>query len=213
MAYKGSFRKERIGDFLEALAKDVPALPAGGCAVALTGALAAALGRMVARLTLRQEKDSNVRKTLLRIQERLEDLQKECVDMMDRDVKEYEGVLQAIQMLRITDHKQAKSEAALQEAWTSALGPPMALAKCGLEMLRLSHGLMKKGYPVVLADAGVAAEMAYACLWGSIWTARSNLLKISSRSFVEQHRKILETLQTEGEGLYRGVRDKLQNRL
>lgn len=79
----------------------------------------------------------------------------------------------------------------------------MALAECDLEMLRLSHGLIEEGYAMALADAGVPAKIAPACLWGSIWIARPNHLGTSDRGFAERHREALEKFQTEAEALYR----------
>lgn len=213
MVDKVIYGQETIKDFLEQLAREAPTLPAGGCAVALVGALAAALERFVARLTLRRHSDPDARKRLTGILSRLECLQEKCVEMMDRDVKEYERVLKALQMPKATEDEKAEKEAALQKAKVAALSTPMVLAECGLEMLQWSRGLIEEGYQAALADAGVAAEMAHACLWGGLWMARANLLGISDLSFVEQRRKILETLETEGEDLYRKTRDELKKRL
>ncbi len=213
MADKLTYGQKTISDFMEELARDIPVLPAGGSAVALAGAMVAALERFVVRLTLTRNNDPDVRERLGGILSRLECIQEECLAMMDRDVKEYERILRALQMPKTTQEEQGQREAALQEARTRALSPPMALAECGLEMLHLSHGLIDEGYQVALADAGVAAEMAHACFRGAIWIARANLLGISDLGFVEQHRPLLKNLETEAEDLYQKIKEKLKERL
>jgi formiminotetrahydrofolate cyclodeaminase len=213
MVDKVIYGQDTINDFLEQLAREAPTLPAGGCAVALAGALAAALERFVARLTLRRHSDPDARKRLTGILSRLECLQEKCVEIMDRDVKEYERVLKALQMPKATEDEKAEKEAALQKAKVAALSTPMVLAECGLEMLQWSRGLIEEGYQVALADAGVAAEMAHACLWGGLWMARANLLGITDHSFVEQHQQLIKNLQTKAEDLYKKIKERLKEQL
>jgi formiminotetrahydrofolate cyclodeaminase len=210
---KSVIGKKVICDFLEELSRDVPTLPAGGSVVALAGALAAALERFVSSLTLRQLEDPKAGEGFKKILSRLERLQEKCVEMMDRDVKEYERVIQVLQMPNATEEEQVHREAALQEANSAALIPPMALVECGLELLRRSSKLIDEGHEVALADVGVAAEMANASFWGGLWVARANLPGISDPGFVEHHRQLLETLQTEAEDWYQQIREKLNKRL
>jgi formiminotetrahydrofolate cyclodeaminase len=51
------YGQKAIGDFLEELATESPPLPAGGCAVALAGALSAALEQFVTQLTIKKRKN------------------------------------------------------------------------------------------------------------------------------------------------------------
>lgn len=213
MLTKVGYGQEVIRDFLEELARDVPTLPAGGSAVALAGALAAALERFVVRLAQRQLEDPKAGEDLEEFLSRLEWLQEKCAEMMDRDVKEYERVIQVLQMPKATEEEQAQREKALQEANAAALGPPMSLVEYGLEMLRHSSKLIDEGNEVAIADAGVAAEMANACFRGGLWMARANLRGISDLGFVEHHRQLLETLQTEADDWYPKIREKLNKRL
>jgi formiminotetrahydrofolate cyclodeaminase len=175
MLQKRAYGRKRIDEFLEMLGKEVPPLPAGGCATALAGAMCAALEQFVTQLSIKKRRNPDPHVGLDEILSRLKDLQKKCVEMMDRDVQEYERVMLALRMPKTTREEQATREDAIQKAKTRALGPPMELVEYGLEMLRSSLLLIEEGYPVVLADAGVAAEMAHACLWGALWIARANL--------------------------------------
>lgn len=213
VAEKVIYGQKALGDFLEELATESPPLPAGGCAVALAGALSAALEQFVTQLTIKKGKNPDSTPRLSETFSRLKDLQNQCVELMDRDVEAYERVMEALNWQTTARGEEARREAALGEAKMAALGPPMELVECGLEMLRYSHLLIVEGYQVALADAGVAAEMAHACLWGALWIAGANLQEIPNRSFVEQQRRRLETLQTEADHLYGQAREELRKRL
>jgi formiminotetrahydrofolate cyclodeaminase len=132
---------------------------------------------------------------------------------MDHDIQAYERIMEALRMPKTTQEEQARREAALREARIEVLGPPMALAECGLEMLRYSQLLIEGGYQVALADAGVAAEMAHACLCGALWITGANLLDISDTQLVVQQGKILQRLQMEGDDLYRKTKCEIKKRL
>ncbi len=213
MVEKASYGQETIHNFLEKLARDVPTLPAGGCTVAMAGALASAMGRFVVRVTLRRHGDHDFREPLTGLLSRLDSLQKKCVETIDRDEKAYKRIIRSSQMPKSTKEEQAKREASLQKAKIAALSPPMDLVEHGLEMLRFSQILVEECYPAALADAGVVAEMAGACFRGGIWTARANLLAIRDRTLVEQRQELLDNLETEAEDLYQKIKEKLNERL
>jgi formiminotetrahydrofolate cyclodeaminase len=204
------YGQETISDFLGELARVAPPLPAGGCTAALAGALAAALGQFVTQLTIKKANNPDSTDGLTKILSRLIDLRQKCVETMDDDVREYEGVMQALRMPKTTQEEQAKREVALQEAKNAALASPMALIECGLEMLRYSLLLIKEGYQVALADAAVAAELAHACLWGGSWIAKANLLEISDPGIELPPVRTLEARQSEAEELYTECRDLLR---
>ncbi len=88
------FRQETIENFLEMVAHDAP-LPAAGSASALVGAVGAAMGLFLARVSRRREKDAGRRMHLEGLVGRLEELLRELLAMMDSDLKEYTRVLEA----------------------------------------------------------------------------------------------------------------------
>jgi formiminotetrahydrofolate cyclodeaminase len=213
MLEKRPHGRKRIHDFLKELGKEVPPLPAGGCAAALAGAMCAALEQFVIRLTIRKRKNPDSTVTLTEILPRLKDLQKKCVEMMDGDVQAYEQLMRALRMPTTTQVEKTRKGAALREAKVEVLGPPLALAEGGLEMLRYSRLLIEKTYPMAVADAGVATEMAHACLCSALWITRANLLGISDTKLVSQQVKILQRLQMEGDDLYRKIQYEIEKRL
>lgn len=207
-----TYGQRKIHEFLEELAKEVPPLPAGGCAVALAGAISAAMETFVARLTLSRHKGPDVPERLEGIISPLESLQEECTALMERDVEAYGRIIQASKMAKRSQEEEAKRKSALEEAKIGALSPPMTLIECSLKMLRYSHMLVEEGCDVALADAAVAVEMAHATFWGALWIAKANLTGISDLGFVDQHQRLLKKIQTEAQDLYQKIQERLDER-
>ena len=74
----------RTTDFIEQLSSAAPT-PGGGGASAAVGAFAAALGLMVANLTVGKKKYANVEEEIIRVRERLEKLRDQLIMQVDED--------------------------------------------------------------------------------------------------------------------------------
>ena len=75
--------KELMGLWLNSLASKAP-VPGGGGASAIGGALAAALGQMVANLTVGKKKYADVEKTMQELLGKLQALQEDFLDLADQ---------------------------------------------------------------------------------------------------------------------------------
>jgi len=203
------FEETKIGDFLEQVVRVTPTLPAGGTVGALAGALAAALGEFVAALSLKKEAHLAFGQRLQALRDRLAVLRAQCLGTMDQDVEAYEALMRATRMPDATRAEKVRRGTALGEAWIGALSPPVSLAKCGLELLRISLELVRKGYPVARADAGVAAELAHACARAGLWIARANMHEIGDSPAIERQRDLLDVVRAETEYLFDRIKDEV----
>ena len=80
------FSRYRIDDFLSVLAaKD--AVPGGGGASALVGALGTALGNMVGSLTVGKKKYADVEADIIALKEKADALQKDFLRLVEEDAK------------------------------------------------------------------------------------------------------------------------------
>ncbi len=189
-----TFKENRILDFLDRVAQVTPTLPAGGSAVALCGATAAALAQFVARLSLQKEKDVEKGKRFESIAEKLETLRQRCLELMDEDVRAYEALVKAFRMSKAAGEDKAARQSTLTEAKLRALDPPLAMAQCGQEILQLSRELIQHGYPVARADAEAAGELAHACLMGALSIARASIRDIPEEALTKGQRSLLDSL-------------------
>ncbi len=129
---------------------------------------------------------------------------------MDKDVKAYDQVLQALRMPQTSDEEITIRKETLGSARPIAFIVPFQVAQKGLEILCWSRELIETGYPVTLADVAVMTEMAFACLKSGLWIATTNLPDIDDNNFIVRHARLLKNIQTKGEKLYSDIQNDLQ---
>jgi methenyltetrahydrofolate cyclohydrolase len=206
--------EERIEGFLHRVAEVSPTLPAGGSVAALTGALGAALGRLVAQLSRERSRGIDAGDRFGRMAIRLEVLERRCTELMDLDVAAYERLMGVLRVASAgNEPRPPPAETQIDDAWMDALAPPRAMAECGLATLRLCLDLVRGGYVVARADAGVAAELAHACLRGALWLAEANLSKVRKPERVDAERATLTRLREEAEQVYEIVQREMGRRV
>jgi formiminotetrahydrofolate cyclodeaminase len=213
MGTKALLREERIEGFLHRVGEVTPTLPAGGSVAALAGALGAALGRFVAQLSQERAREPDAQYRFARMRDRLAASERRCTELMDLDVAVYEKLMGALRTSKSANEIRSAGKESVDEAWMEALAPPMAMAECGLETLRLCLDLVRGGYVVARADAGVAAELAHACLRGALWLAEANLSKVRKPERVEAERATLSRLREEADEVYVTVQREMGQRV
>jgi formiminotetrahydrofolate cyclodeaminase len=205
-----AFRDDRIEDFVDAVASVTPTLPAAGSVAALAGALAACLAKFVVSISLRKGALPTSTPRLQGMRERLSALREQCLRSMDEDVHACQVLMAAKCMPKKGQIDEARRNEAIREARLAVLAPAVSLAKCGLEILRVSLELVGKGYPVVRADAGVAAELGHACARAGLWIGGANLHELEGDPDAGRQRELLEVIRQETDYLFDRVKDELE---
>jgi len=194
--------KMAISQFLERLSADRPVLPAGGCAAILVGAITAALGLMIARITRRKTESGSEAAALDAVCGELAFLRQRCLDLMAEDMAECRKMLGALALPERTDEERSFKAGELEAGALAAMGAPVALAEFGQGLLQTSVDLLAKAIPAITADVCIMAEMAYACLKSGIWIARANLACIAAPETRRHFGPMLENLSREGARIY-----------
>ena len=163
-----------IADFLARLASDAPT-PGGGSVAALTGALAAGLGRMVAAFTLGKPKFAPVDADVRGIDERLARAADMLRRLMDEDASAY-GVLNTALKLPKADPERA---AQVQSAARLAAGVPLETAIIAARVRQDVERLADIGNQYLRSDALAAAHLAAAALASAAENVRANLPLLS----------------------------------
>ena len=81
------YTEKTCGQFVEETAGKAP-VPGGGSVSALAGALGAALGRMVASLTIGKKKYADVEEEMIRLAEEADRLRQDLMDLVQADLNE-----------------------------------------------------------------------------------------------------------------------------
>ena len=123
--------EKKITEFLQDLASDLPA-PGGGGAAALTGAMAASLISMVARLTMGKKGYEEVEKQMADILGLSDELYQKLCQQIDEDAEAFNEVIAAMKMPKENDVQTTARAAAMQKGFRRAAEVPgRAAANCG----------------------------------------------------------------------------------
>ena len=162
-----------VKGFAEETASESPA-PGGGSVSAYMGALAAALGTMVANLSAhkagwddRWEEFSNYADGGQMLMERL-------LDLVDEDTAAFNRIMAAIQMPKGTDHEKALRDKAMEEATLYATLVPLRTMRAANECFDICEAMAETGNPASISDAGVGVLAARAAVLGAGLNVRIN---------------------------------------
>lgn len=182
----------QILELLDRLASEAPT-PGGGSASALAGALAAALGAMVCRLT-EQKAEAGVQsgegaaalsgRELAELLAELEGIRRELAAGFDRDAESYQEVLAAFRLPKATEDEKAARSRAVQEGLQHATLVPLENARLCARALAGCSRAAERGYQPSVTDAGVGTLLAFAGIIGCLYNVELNLQSVRDEAFV-----------------------------
>lgn len=161
--------------FAAAVAAGTP-LPGGGSATAAVGALGAALGAMVARLSAAKRAELAPQAELGRL------LKDELLRLVDEDARVYERLMRARRLPR----ESASRARAVAEATRGAVEVPFRVMQRSLTVMGLVRAVVETGLPSAAADAAVGALAARAALRGAFLNVRVNVAGLDDRDYVDE---------------------------
>lgn len=173
-----------IKEFLGKTASNEP-VPGGGSVSALAGALAAALGHMVANLTAGRKKYAEYDEEMRALMPRFNKNREALTEFIDEDSKAYDVVFQAFKLPKETEIEQAERHAAIQAATTVAAEVPLAVARESLAVLQQLTILAVHGNRNAITDVCVAAMMARTAVFGAVYNVRINLSGLDDHVWAE----------------------------
>lgn len=204
--------KQMIGEWTDALASKAP-VPGGGGASALGGALAAALGQMVANLTVGKKKYADVEETMQQILLKLEELQKELLVLADEDAKVFAPLAAAYSMPSSTEEEKREKERVMEEKLLAASLVPLQMMEKTFMVLDILSFLGEKGSRMAVSDVGVAVQFARAALNGAVMNVYINTKSMKDRDKAEElnekARELIEDGTRLADRIYQSVTDQL----
>lgn len=174
-----------IGEYLEALA-GTQAMPGGGSAAGVIGALAAATAELMASLT-REPTDA-----LLEAKEKLAALRERALQCAREDEASYGGYLDALSLPKSTDDEKAARRTRLKETMEASARVPLALAVVGVEIVDTLESVILDGNKTVLGDAEAAIVMARATIDVCEINVKANLSFIKDEALADDLRESID---------------------
>ena len=159
--------------FAKETASESPA-PGGGSISAYMGALAAALGTMVANLSGHKRGWDDRWKEFSDIAEQGQALMTELLDLVDEDTAAFDRIMACFGMPKGTEEEKAARAAAIEEATLYAASVPLKTMEASLKAFPLLLAVAQKGNPASASDAGVGALAARAACRGAALNVRIN---------------------------------------
>jgi methenyltetrahydrofolate cyclohydrolase len=201
-----------LAKFLESVAGPSPA-PGGGSVSALAGSLGAALVEMVISLTVGKKGFEGRESELKKILEEARSCREALTGTIAKDSAAYQDVMSAFLLPKKTEDEKRKRKEEIQRALKKAADPPLFTTATSLKVLKLCREAVEKGNPNAASDAAVGALLADAALRGGIFNVLINLSALEDKHFVEQMKKELKRLETEGETIKKEILTRVQEKI
>lgn len=177
MSFMESLRDARFGDFLAQIGAKSPA-PGGGAVASATGALAAALARMVVAYSLGKKNLAEHQPALERTEQALLRTIDMLLELAREDAEAY-GLVNELSRLDAADPRRvAEYPAALQAA---VQAPRSVLGVC-CDLLRVCEMLVGSSNRTLRSDLAIAAILAEAAAKSAWWNVAVNLELLPDQS-------------------------------
>jgi formiminotetrahydrofolate cyclodeaminase len=179
-----------IDDFLDRLASDAPT-PGGGAVAALTGALAAGLGRMVCALTAGKAKFADVEPQVNQIASRLDRATPMLKRLISEDAAAYAELSTAFKIDRAAPQRRER----IAQAAGVAAAVPLETVAISRQVLGDLRRLEPLGNPNLRSDVEAAIHLAQAAMHAAAANVRVNVPLLTETQQQEVGRE-LERLLT-----------------
>jgi methenyltetrahydrofolate cyclohydrolase len=184
-----SFVTVSCTEFVDALASKA-AVPGGGGASALVGAVGTALGSMVGNLTVGKKKYADVETEIYAIMDKAAVLQKELLHLVDEDAVVFEPLSKAYGIPKEDPNR----EKIMEEALKTACSVPMDIMRTCCKAIELHEELAAKGSALALSDVGVGVIFCKSALMGASLNVFINTKSMTDKAYAAK-------IEAEADGL------------
>ncbi len=171
--------------FADETASESPA-PGGGSISAYMGALAAALGTMVANLSAHKPGWDELWREFSDYAEQGQLLLAELLHLVDEDTEAFNRIMAALGLPKGSDEEKAARDAALEAATLYATQVPLRTMQVAVKTMPLLEAMAEKGNPASVSDAGVGALAARSAVLGAQLNVRINAAGLKDREAADR---------------------------
>ena len=169
-----------VEGFANETASESPA-PGGGSISAYMGALAAALGTMVANLSAHKAGWDDRWEEFSDWAEKGRKLIDELLALVDEDTESFNRIMAVFSMPKSTEEEKKARAEALESATLYATEVPLKTMRKSFDTFELVEAMAKTGNPNSITDAGVGALAARAAVLGAQLNVRINAAGLKDR--------------------------------
>ena len=201
-AQSPTLRSMRMDKFLQTLASGSPT-PGGGSAACLSGAMGAALGAMVSRLTLGKKGYESVQSLFEEKARLFDELRSKLTLAIDLDADAYEDVMKAFKLPKENEEERTLRTQRIQNAYKHAAEIPLATVELCRKVIDELLVIGRKCNKNATTDVAVGLQAAYSGMVGAALNVEINLSTIKDEGYKVRLRDRLNGLQT-------GVKERVE---
>ena len=180
--------------FAEETASESPA-PGGGSISAYMGALAAALGTMVANLSSHKAGWDDKWEYFSNWADNGMAVMNELLYLVDEDTAAFNKIMDVFGMPKSTDEEKAARAEAMEVATLYATQVPLRTMKAAYKAFDVVRAMAEEGNPNSVSDAGVGALAARSAVMGACLNVKINAAGLKDRAVAEALVKEAEEIQ------------------
>ena len=188
------FSEMALADLIDAFSS-TDAVPGGGSAAALAGALGTSLLLMVAGLPRTKTGAPEETADLAEASARLHPLRDSLLELMDRDSDAYKAVLEALRLAKESDSDKAARKQAIERATRAATEAPLDTMRACRQALGGAVVVASNGNRRTTSDVGVAVELLVAALRGARLNVEINLATLDDAAYAARVKTEVEELE------------------
>ncbi|MCL2628277.1 MAG: cyclodeaminase/cyclohydrolase family protein [Oscillospiraceae bacterium] len=186
-----SYTKKSCNDFIEELSSKA-AVPGGGGASALAGAVGTALGSMVANLTTGKEKYAVFEDDIQKILKETKELQEKLMRLIDEDAEVFLPLSKAY---GIPKDDPTRDEI-MEKALVGASEVPLEIMRACADAIKIHKELSEKGSVMAMSDVGAGVVLCKAAMQGASMNVYINAKSMKNRkvaaAVTDEANKLLE---------------------
>lgn len=170
-----------VTEFTEALASKA-AVPGGGGASALVGAIGIALGDMVGELTVGKKKYADVEEDVKALMARAQELRVKLLSCVNKDAEAFEPLSRAY---GIPKDDPARDEV-MEKCLRDAAAAPLEILDLCCEAIDLQREFAAKGSVLAISDAATGVVFCWSAMYGAAVNVKVNTKSMKDRAYAEK---------------------------
>jgi len=185
--------EKTLQEYFNELSSNSPT-PGGGNVAALCGTLSSSLGIMVCNLTIGKKKYADVEIEMVRLKEKLGNIQKKFIELGQKDNASFEKVMDAFKLPKETEQEKVFRSKAIEEATIGATSAPMEVIQTSKVLLPILEIIIDKGNKNSISDAGVAVSLVDTAAKGAYLNVLINCSSLNNQTIAGELKKTADIL-------------------
>lgn len=174
--------QKSLKNFALETASESPA-PGGGSVAAYVGALAAALGTMVANLSAHKKGYEEKYELFNHLADSGQAYLAKLLQLVDDDTKAFNDIMNAFALPKRTETEKKNRAASIEAATKNAINVPLAVIEKVNELMEMLEGVANEGNPNSISDVGVGVLCARAAAYGALLNVKINAAGLADEKF------------------------------